>query len=105
MTPPVSDGSLSHDTFMLTQRRVFTLLSYRSIQRGPSFPRDLDAHVDRESRRYTVHSDDRKGGEPKVDGARSICRKTSRARGAAMARRRPQGAHLRHTPTLIGTVV
>src|SRR5207245_1570945 len=30
------DGSLSHETFVLSQRRTWTLLSYRSVQRGPS---------------------------------------------------------------------
>jgi hypothetical protein len=62
-----TDGSVSHETFVLSQRSVWTLLSYRSMQRGPSFPRDVDAHVDRNTGRYTVRSQDKDGGKPKVD--------------------------------------
>ena len=62
-----TDGSLSHETFVLAQRRVWTLLSYRSVQRGPSFPRDIEAHVDRETGRYTVQTHDRDKGSGKLD--------------------------------------
>ena len=41
-----TDGSLSHETFVLAQRRVWTLLSYRSTQHGPSFPRDLHGQLE-----------------------------------------------------------
>ena len=62
-----TDGSVSHETFLLTQRHVWTLVSYRSVQQGPSFPRDLDAHVDRETGRYMVQTHDRQKGARKVD--------------------------------------
>lgn len=54
------DGSLYDETVVYSQRDVFTLLSYRLVQRGPSFPETLEANVDRESGRYTVRykSDD-----------------------------------------------
>jgi hypothetical protein len=48
------DGSFYDETVVFSQRDVFTLLSYRLVQRGPSFPESLDATVDRESGRYTV---------------------------------------------------
>lgn len=48
------DGSFYDETVVFSQRDVFTLLSYRLVQRGPSFPETLDAHVDRETGRYTV---------------------------------------------------
>ncbi len=48
------DGSFYDETIVFSQRDVFTLLSYRLVQRGPSFPESLDAHVDRETGRYTV---------------------------------------------------
>jgi hypothetical protein len=48
------DGSFYDETVVYSQRDVFTLLSYRIVQRGPSFPETLDAAVDRESGRYTV---------------------------------------------------
>jgi hypothetical protein len=57
------DGSLSHETYVLSQRRVWTLLSYKSEQRGPSFPRDIEAQVDRGSGRYTVRTKDRGDGD------------------------------------------
>lgn len=62
-----TDGSLSHETFVLGQRRVWTLLTYRSVQRGPSFPRDLEAYIERKTGRYTVQTSDRSKGDRKVD--------------------------------------
>jgi hypothetical protein len=49
-----TDGSSYDETVVFSQQRVFALLSYRLIQRGPSFPESLDAFVDRESGRYEV---------------------------------------------------
>jgi hypothetical protein len=48
------DGSFYDETVVFSQRDVFTLLSYRLEQRGPSFPESIDASVDRTSGRYTV---------------------------------------------------
>ncbi|HXU89867.1 MAG TPA: hypothetical protein VFQ62_13520 [Methylomirabilota bacterium] len=48
------DGSIYDETVVYSQRDVFTLLSYRLVQRGPSFPETMDAAVDRESGRYIV---------------------------------------------------
>lgn len=48
------DGSFYDETVVFSQRDVFTLLSYRLVQRGPSFPESLDASVDRQTGRYTV---------------------------------------------------
>lgn len=48
------DGSFYDETVVFSQRDVFTLLSYRLVQRGPSFPESLDASVDRETGRYLV---------------------------------------------------
>jgi hypothetical protein len=48
------DGSLYDERVVFSQRTVFTLLSYRIIQRGPSFPEAMDASVDRASGRYEV---------------------------------------------------
>ena len=60
-----TDGSESHETFVLTQKRVLTLMSYRSRQRGPRFPREVDGHVDRETGRYSVRTTEK--GESKTD--------------------------------------
>jgi hypothetical protein len=48
------DGSLHDETVVFSQRGLFTMLSYRIVQRGPSFPETLDASVDRETGRYEV---------------------------------------------------
>jgi hypothetical protein len=49
-----ADGSLYDETVLYSQRRVFTLLRYRLIQRGPSFPLNLDASFDRRTAQYKV---------------------------------------------------
>jgi hypothetical protein len=48
------DGSFYDETVVFSQRDVFTLLSYRLVQHGPSFPESLEASVDRDTGRYTV---------------------------------------------------
>jgi hypothetical protein len=48
------DGSLYDEHVVFSQREVFTLLSYRIVQRGPSFPETLEASVDRATGRYDV---------------------------------------------------
>jgi hypothetical protein len=48
------DGSIYDETVTFSQRNVFTLLAYRIVQRGPSFPESLDARVDRATGRYEV---------------------------------------------------
>lgn len=48
------DGSFYDEMVVFSQRDVFTLLSYRLVQRGPSFPESIEATVDRETGRYSV---------------------------------------------------
>lgn len=48
------DGSIHDETVVFSQREVFTLLTYRLVQRGPSFPETLEAFIDRETGRYEV---------------------------------------------------
>ena len=52
------DGSLYDETVVFSQSKVFTLLSYRLQQRGPSFPDEMDVSVvrERDRGRYTVKS-------------------------------------------------
>jgi hypothetical protein len=50
------DGSLHDETHAFSQQRVFTLLSYRVVQRGPSFPETLEAVLDRKAGTYKVLS-------------------------------------------------
>ena len=49
-----ADGSLYDEHVVYSQAGVFSLLSYRIVQRGPSFPEALEATVDRETGRYEV---------------------------------------------------
>lgn len=49
-----ADGSIYDEAVVFSQNGVFKLLSYRLIQRGPSFPETIEATVDRETERYEV---------------------------------------------------
>jgi len=48
------DGSSHEETVFFTQRKVFTMHKYRLVQRGPSFPKPLDASLDRATEQYKV---------------------------------------------------
>jgi hypothetical protein len=48
------DGSVYDESLAFTQRDVFTLLSYRILHRGPSFPETIDASIERDTARYHV---------------------------------------------------
>ena len=50
------DGSLYDERVSFSQRRVFTMLSYQLIQRGPSFPDTLNASMDRKTGEYQVRA-------------------------------------------------
>jgi hypothetical protein len=55
------DGSLHDEKVAFSQQRVFTMIRYHLIQRGPSFPEQIDALIDRGTAEYTVRS--RRGQE------------------------------------------
>jgi hypothetical protein len=48
------DGSRYEENVVYSQRDMFTLLQYRMVQRGPSFPEAIEASLDRETGRYHV---------------------------------------------------
>ena len=52
------DGSLHDETVTFSQSRVFRLLTYRLIQRGPAFPETTEVWIDRASGRYRARVDD-----------------------------------------------
>ncbi len=54
MTFRYADGSRYEERVLYSQRDVFTLLSYRIIQQGPSFPETIDASVERQTGRYDI---------------------------------------------------
>jgi hypothetical protein len=59
------DGSLHDEKVAFSQHRVFTLIRYHLIQRGPSFPEQLDVSIDRGTTQYTVRS--RRGMQEKEE--------------------------------------
>ncbi len=50
------DGSLHEENVAFSQHGVFTLMSYRLVQRGPFFPEQLDVSIDRNKAEYSVRS-------------------------------------------------
>ena len=51
-----NDGSLHDEKVAFSQLGVFMMMRYRLVQRGPSFPEQLDVSVDRGRTDYTVRS-------------------------------------------------
>jgi hypothetical protein len=67
------NGSLHDETVVFSQRDLFTLLSYRIVQRGPSFPETLEARVDRETGSYEVrYRADAESAEEHIAGALTL---------------------------------
>ncbi len=60
------DGSLHDEKVAFSQQRVFTMISYRLVQRGPSFPDQIDISIDRGTAEYTVRSQAGKDGKEEV---------------------------------------
>jgi hypothetical protein len=60
------DGSLHDEKVAFSQQRVFTMIRYRLVQRGPLFPEQIDVSVDRETGEYTVRSQAGKDGKEEV---------------------------------------
>lgn len=64
------DGSIYDEHVVFSQKDVFALLRYHIVQRGPSFPESIDAHVDRASGRYHVrYKGDEDSAEETLDGS------------------------------------
>jgi hypothetical protein len=61
------DGSLHEETTVFTQRGRFRLVSYRLVQKGPTFPTPADMSVDRASGRCVVRATDKDGKEKTYD--------------------------------------
>jgi hypothetical protein len=60
------DGSVSDETAMFTQDRIFTLQSYRLLQRGPAFTEDTEISLERASGKYRVKTKAHKDGKEEV---------------------------------------
>jgi|RhiMetdeSRZDD1v2_1073273.scaffolds.fasta_scaffold113547_2 hypothetical protein len=59
------DGSLYDETAVFTQQKVFTLQSYHLVQRGPTFPEEIEVTLTRERGAYQVRSR-KHGAEPET---------------------------------------
>lgn len=53
------DGSLWDEKIAFTQDKVFRLMSYHHVERGPSFPEAMEVSFDRDSGRYRARVDDK----------------------------------------------
>jgi hypothetical protein len=63
------DGSVFDETVVFTQERIFTMQSYRLLQRGPAFTEDTEISLERASGKYRVKTKARKDGrEELLDG-------------------------------------
>jgi hypothetical protein len=63
------DGSVFDETVVFTQERIFTMQSYRLLQRGPAFTEDTEISLERASGKYRVKTKPRKDGrEELLDG-------------------------------------
>ena len=87
------DGSLHDEKVAFSQQRVFTLIRYHLVQRGPSFPDQLDVSMDRSTAQYTVRSkagEDRK--EEVVTGAFDLPKDAYNGMVVTMLLNLPKGA-------------
>jgi hypothetical protein len=97
------DESLSDETVVYTQERVFSLQSYRLVQRGPAFKQDLEVALER-SGKYVVKSRDRKDGEENVSsGTLDLPPDVYNGMAITVAKNLPEGAretvhHVAFTP-------
>lgn len=57
------DGSLQEETAVYSQDGVFRLISYRQVQKGPSFKSATDLSIKAATGEVTIHSTDDKGKE------------------------------------------
>src|SRR5262245_11183781 len=60
------DGSLWDERVAFTQDKVFRVMSYHHIERGPSFPQAIEMALDRDTGRYRAKVDD-KTDEGQID--------------------------------------
>jgi hypothetical protein len=91
------DGSLYDEKAVFSQHGVFTLLSYRLVQRGPSFPEAMDVSFDRKLGSYrvtSIHKGREKTSSGPIDlpsdvynGMTSLILKNLRAGGSAIVPR------------------
>jgi len=85
------DGSLHDETAIYSQSRVFRLLRYKLVEKGPSFPMQLDVSIDASSNQVTVHSTE--DGKDKVENSKATLPATiSNGMLAILVKNLPPGA-------------
>ncbi|MGA6826061.1 hypothetical protein ACO9S2_00470 [Nitrospira sp. NS4] len=60
------DGSLHDEVVVFSQQRVFTVIRYHLVQRGPSFPDQIDVSIDRGTGQYKVRSKSGEGAKEEI---------------------------------------
>ena len=57
------DGSTDDETSVFSQHRTFQLITYRRIQKGPSFPHPMDMAIDARNGQVTIRTTGKDGQE------------------------------------------
>lgn len=83
-----ADGSLYDETVTFSQARVFRLLAYTLVQRGPSFPEASEVAFDRGSGRYRV----RTGADEPAEGPLELPEDLHNGMTGMLLRNLPAGA-------------
>jgi len=87
------DGSVFNETVVFTQQRVFTMQSYRLVQRGPAFTEDTEIALERASGKYRVKTTARKDGRENVlDGTLELPPDVYNGMVVTVAKNLPKGA-------------
>jgi hypothetical protein len=88
------DGSVFDETVVFTQQGVFTLQSYRLVQRGPVFSEDTEISLQRAARKYHVKTTAHKDGREKVlDGTLDLPPDVYNGMNLIVAKNLPKGAN------------
>jgi hypothetical protein len=61
------DGSLYQETAVFSQRRVFKLLTYKQVQKGPSFKTQQTFNIDASTGKVSLQYTDKDGAEKTID--------------------------------------
>ena len=97
------DGSLSDETVVFSQDKVFRVVSYHLVQRGRSFPHEMEVGFDRASGRYRVrYKEHAQAAEERLEGTTDMPSDLYNGMGSTLIRnlegRRAEGHLLAFTP-------
>lgn len=82
------DGSVWEETVTFTQQKVFRLMTYRQVQRGPSFPTAIDVSFDRDNGRYRA----KLGDDAPTDGSLDVPEDAHNGLTSTLMKNLPPGA-------------